>query len=536
MSRGPGTRAVLIGAEREENLSLRYLVSAARAAGVAAEIVRFDGPEDLATACAATLAVDPLVVGVSIPFQARAAESLALVARLRAAGYSGHVTIGGHFPTFEYESLLRDHPAVDSVVRHEGEQTLCELCRRLVRGEPPAGVRGLVTRNGTGLSVAAPRPLPALDSLAFPDRPRDPETVLGVPCAPILASRGCYADCSFCCISAFSRHAQGPRFRRRSPENVALEMAQEHRERGVRLFVFQDDNFFVPHGPSNLKRYRRLADRLRCHGLGDIGLVIKCRPNDVEEELFSLLKEMGLIRAYVGVESNSEEGLVSLNRRISRADNRRALRTLQRLGIYHSFNLLVFDPEATLDGVRANLEFMEEFASSPSNFCRAEVYAGTPLREALARQGRLVGDYRAWGYTMRSAAVEMLFRIASTAFAPRNLKSDGIASLNMGVRFEAEVLRRFHPRRHSPGLQRQIESLSGEVARDSVAHMRRAIDFVTSADLLDDGTCRGFTLELARSLAGRDLGFLEAIRGFKGRMQEAVRAGMTGAATGAASA
>jgi anaerobic magnesium-protoporphyrin IX monomethyl ester cyclase len=515
-------RAVLIGADHEENLSLRYVAGAARAAGIETEILPFNEAADEAAVCRATLACRPFLVGISMPFQARAAESLGLALKLRAAGYQGHITIGGHFPTFEYDSILRDHPAVDSVVRHEGEVTFCDLASRLSKHETIGDVRGLVSRAGERLVVAERRPLSRLDELPFPDRRGDPERVLGIACAPIVASRGCYADCSFCCINAFSQHADGPRFRRRSPENVAREMAQEYRERGVRLFIFHDDNFFVPHPPSNQRRYRRLADCLREEGLRGIGLVIKCRPNDVEEEMFSLLQELGLLRAYVGIESNSQEGLVSLNRRISQADNRRALGILGRLGIYHSFNLLIFDPEATLDGVRANLDFMEEFAGTPSNFCRAEVYAGTPLKDVLARQERLTGSYMAWGYAMRSAPVEMLFRIASTAFAPRNLKADGVASLNMGLRFDAEVLRHFYPDRGGAAPRRPLEALSREVALDSVAHMRRALEFVSGADLLDDRACRDFTVELARSVAGKDLGFLTAIRSYRRQMEEAV--------------
>ena len=46
-------------------------------------------------------------------------------------------------------------------------------------------------------------------------------------------------------------------------------------------------------------------------GLDDIALAIKCRPNDIDPELFRLLKVMGVIRAYVGIETNSNEGIVS---------------------------------------------------------------------------------------------------------------------------------------------------------------------------------------------------------------------------------
>ena len=114
-------------------------------------------------------------------------------------------------------------------------------------------------------------------------------------------------------------------------------------------------------------------------------------PNDVDRELFRLLKDIGVIRAYVGIETNSDEGIVSLNRRITSEDNRRALRLLDELDVYCSFNVLIFDPEATLDGVEANLDFMEEMADRPFNFCRAEVYAGTPLRQLLEAAGPAPG-------------------------------------------------------------------------------------------------------------------------------------------------
>src|ERR1043166_1532141 len=259
-------------------------------------------------------------------------------------------------------------------------------------------------------------------------------------------------------------------------------MRREYVERGVRLFVFHDDNFFVPAVAKNVERYRLLRELLDGAGMRDIGLVIKCRPNDVDPELFRQLKAMGMIRAYVGIETNSDEGVVSLNRRITPEDNRRALTVFRGLDIYYSYNVLILGPEATLDGVRRNLDFMEEFGDVPFNFCRAEVYAGTPLREILEHQGRLKGDYFAWGYEMREPRVEVLFRIAMTAFAGRNFKHDGVANLNLGVRFDNEVMRRFFPECWHAGWQARLVGFSRAVADDSVTRMREALAFVTEAD------------------------------------------------------
>lgn len=512
----------LIGAELEENLSLRYLAVALAEDGVASELVPFHDVTQTDDVVARIVRLDPLLVGISVPFQSFARQSLHLADRLRAAGLRAHITAGGHFATFEYANILRDHPAVDSVVRHEGELTLREICRRLRDGQAVVGVPGTLVRGPDGIVDGGLRRLAALDELPFPDRRGEPHTAMGVPASPIVGSRGCYADCAFCCIYAYGHNADGARYRRRSPENIAREMWREYTGRGVRLFVFHDDNFFVPSVRLNLTRYRRLKQLFDGYGMNDIGLVIKCRPNDVDPELFTLLRSMGLIRAYVGIETNSDEGIVSLNRRITPADNRRALEVLQALDVYRSFNVLIFDPEATLQGVARNLDFMEEFSDVPFNFCRAEVYAGTPLKDILERQGRLRGDYLAWGYEMRDPRVEMLFRIAVTAFNARNFKHDGVANLNMGIRFDHEVVHRFYPGCIEPGWLDRVADFSTRVGRDTVAVMRAAHAFAANADVRDSRLVKDFTIELARRIARADLDFVAECRTLRQQLEHNV--------------
>lgn len=514
----------LVGAEFEENLSLRYLAAAIERAGFRAELVPFNDDTRRAEVAQQVRALAPIVVGLSLPFQVRARQLLAITTDLRALGYRGHVCAGGHFATFEYANLLRDFPSLDSIVRHEGEDTFRELCESVRNGQPPGPLPGLVVRGPEGPLVGPDRLLPGLDDLAWPDRRGAPHDVLGVPTAPIVGSRGCYADCSFCCIFAYAENAKGPRYRRRSPEDIVREMKLEREQRGVRLFVFHDDNFFLPHLPTNLQRYRRFGELLRAAGLDDIALVIKCRPNDVDPELFRLLKDIGVIRAYVGIETNSGEGIVSLNRRITSDDNRRALRLLDELDVYCSFNVLIFDPEATLDGVEANLDFMEEMADRPFNFCRAEVYAGTPLRHLLASQQRLHGDYFAWGYEMRAPRVELLFRIASTAFAARNFKPDGVHNLNMGIRFDNEVMRFFYPEAWDPGWHGRLRDLSREVALHSVSRMRSALAFARSTDPYDQAVIKEFTLDLSREVARADLAFVGRVKALRREMEARIEA------------
>jgi anaerobic magnesium-protoporphyrin IX monomethyl ester cyclase len=149
---------VLIGAEREENLSTRYLAAALRGAGHTATLVAFGGPEELDAAVRETLAARPALVGLSMVFQRRAVEFCTLAGRLREAGFDGHLTAGGHFPTFAFEALLRREPALDSVVRHEAEHTIVELAGALASGASLAELPGMVTRDADGaIHVAPPR-------------------------------------------------------------------------------------------------------------------------------------------------------------------------------------------------------------------------------------------------------------------------------------------------------------------------------------------------------------------------------------------
>ena len=502
----------LIGIEHEENLSLRYLAASLERVGFPADLLALNEPGDEARAIAHVVEHAPRLVGVSVPFQHRAELLLKFTGKLRSAGFAGHLVCGGHFATFEYARILEAFPGVDSVARHEGEETIVELARALHEGEPIDTIPGLVTRAVCGLQAGPPRRLPALDGLPFPDRRGEPQAVFGFPIAPILGSRGCYADCSFCCIQSYFAAAEGPRFRQRSVESIVAEMKMERLHRGIRIFVFHDDTFLLPGRTASLDRYGRMWELMRREGLTDIGLVIKCRPDDVDREVFGLLQDMGLVRAYVGIETNSGEGLVSLNRRVGADDNLRAMQVLNELGVFSTYNLLLFDPEATFRGIGANLAFAEAHTEVPFNFCRAEAYPGTPMKARLEAEGRLWGDFLGWDYEMRDPRIGLLVRLADTVFQGRNFRSDGIATLNMGLRFDAEVLRRFLPRGWDEELNARMKDFSRRFALDSIEKLRKAAAFCEAVDLSDVAYIRAFTAGLARSTARADLDFLGEAR------------------------
>ena len=73
----------------------------------------------------------PDVVGFSLIFQYMVPQFATIIRGLRMAGVQAHITIGGHYASFEPAELLRYIPELDSVVRFEGEDTLLEIVEHL---------------------------------------------------------------------------------------------------------------------------------------------------------------------------------------------------------------------------------------------------------------------------------------------------------------------------------------------------------------------------------------------------------------------
>ena len=234
-----------------------------------------------------------------------------------------------------------------------------------------------------------------LDSLPYPERDFEPVTVLGRAIMPILASRGCARTCSFCSIHTFYRSAPGKVVRLRKPFEVVREMSLLHARDGVTVFLFQDDDF-----PLFGKKWRAWAhefvDELHRAGLpGKVIWKINCRADAVDAELMARMRDAGLYLVYMGLESGTEEGLITLNKEITVEQNLAAVRLLKSLGIRFEFGFMLLDPSSTFASVRGNLTFLREIVgdgSSPATFCKMLPYDGTPIKEALAAAGRLKGD------------------------------------------------------------------------------------------------------------------------------------------------
>lgn len=503
-------KAILIGPNLEENLSISYLCSAIERSGHECLLIPFNHDREIPKVAGKLLRCGPALIGLSLVAQRRYSDFQKLVAEIRRRGFSGHITAGGHFAALRAQEVLRDTPEIDSIIHHDGELRIVNLLNKLefhtlssgsidelMGGSVERAPDGPVDESTTGPldgvswrgSDGTIRHLPAtkvasLDSLPFPAR-RRPDKALGYARAPIVSSRGCSGSCSFCSIHAWHKQVPSDRLRFRSPRNVAEEMVLLHREHGVRVFVFHDDDFIHPDRRKAKKRCEEILEQAE-RGIGQpLAFVIKCRPDDVEEELFRYLRNKGLVRAYVGIEAHAASGLAALNRRVSPQVNLEALDILRRVGVYACFNLLIFHPGTTIPELQENLMFLRRQLRCPFDIARTELYARSTLEDRMIQEGRAIGDYRGFDYRILDDKVETAFQLFNSVLWDRHFGGSSILQRVQDLGFRHSLLSRFHPEMTSPDLKGRIRSLIESVNSATVENMQRITDLAIAGRRID---------------------------------------------------
>jgi radical SAM superfamily enzyme YgiQ (UPF0313 family) len=149
------------------------------------------------------------------------------------------VLLGGAHVSAVPEFML-GHPAVDWVIRGEGEKPLVELLRALLQGRALSGLPNLGFKK-EGRVILNPLeenyPLEELPCPDLSDLPPENYVYDQKPLCFLITSRGCPHRCTFCSVHL----TFGRGYRRRRPEDVFEEIQERYRQ-GYRIFDFEDDN------------------------------------------------------------------------------------------------------------------------------------------------------------------------------------------------------------------------------------------------------------------------------------------------------
>ncbi len=483
-SMGRKQKVLLIGFQDQDNLGLRYLMSAVNASGHQAFIMTYGSDPD--NILKRIHWEKPDVVGFSLIFQYMAPDFARVIAALRTAGVTAHFTMGGHYASFEPTEVLKRTPGLDSVVRFDGELTLVKLLHCLGTGSDWRALPGIAFRADDN-EVVAPlaQVVDDLDTLPWPDRKSIDYEGHPMPTASVLGSRGCPWDCSFCSIRPFYEEQGGALRRLRKPRAVVDEMIDLHINRRVPIFLFQDDDFLA--GGKTAKAWAmEIADLIVQAGFaGKIAFKISCRSDEIDEDILQRLMAGGLTHVYMGVESGDEEGLVNMSKRMKPEAHLRAGRILKQLGLSFDFGFMLVDPYSSFRSILQNISFLETFIGdgwTVAPFCRMLPYAGTPIKRKLESEGRLLGTAFEPDYKFLDPKLDHFYDWMVNTFYERNFTNRGLCHILRGLLFEAH-LRLPAQSRVSESQKGYLHYLTAVCNRVACYTLRCAVDHIEATPL-----------------------------------------------------
>lgn len=399
----PGAQVLLIStpviSERERfyipdfeiPLNVCYLASALEAGGISAGIVDMNVADrgfsleqfvsETKPAVAAFAAYTPFI-HVANEYAAKLKDALPGITTI----------VGGYHASALPENTLQEFSAFDYLVYGEGEETLRELCAKIISGQAPHGIPGVCRRSDAGRVIKEdPRKQSErIDSFPFPARHKldqnkykvNPINYVELPTTGILASRGCERRCAFCSQSVF----RGARVR--SASNIVEEVKQCRTDFGMRGFRFYDDN---------LTAYRDTC--MEFCGLllkGNIRISWNCfsRVDNVDAELLRTMKRAGCHQVKFGVETGTEKMLKVINKGITLDQSRQAVKLAGKAGIEAQVSIILGLPGETEADMLETIAFVKSISPDLAGFNLFKPMPGSPLFKKLDANGGLL--HRNW--------------------------------------------------------------------------------------------------------------------------------------------
>ncbi|HEU4410562.1 MAG TPA: radical SAM protein [Polyangiaceae bacterium] len=296
-------------------------------------------------------------VGISVPMGPQLGPALILARLVREVRPDLKIVLGGPTMTLMQpavlSALLEAVPALDAVVRFEGEPALTALAGQLASGRwDPASVPGVVTRGRAVLPLRrAPAEVGRVPAARF-----DAELLgrLEEPRVGVLQARGCYwGKCAYCdFIELFSSTS---RYVSRQPRTVFDELSRLATEEGIRRFWLITEA--LP--PSQAQRIAR--------GVIDAGLSIDWRSFAMVDDRFTTdvlaaCRDSGCSSLTIGLETMSDRVLALVEKAADRAANLRFFDRVRAAGMRISVNLIPNLPSTTRAEAMESLGLLRDYA------------------------------------------------------------------------------------------------------------------------------------------------------------------------------
>jgi anaerobic magnesium-protoporphyrin IX monomethyl ester cyclase len=318
---------------------------------------------------------------------------LRLARAIRAALPRAHIILGGVYPSYHWFETLTDCPAIDAIVRGEGEVTTPRLITALATGADLSQIPGIAFRRDGQPHATAPAPmLRDLDSARIGWELVDltKHSYWGGKRAVVMQfSRGCPHLCTYCGQRGF-----WTQWRHRDPVRFAAEIAWLVRTHGVELINLADEN------PTSSRRaWKAFLEALIAEDV-KVQIIGSTRADDIvrDADILHLYKQAGCLRFLLGLEGTDEATLATVKKGGSRAKDRQAIHLLRQHGMIGLCTFAVgFEEETDADYWRL-LRHLLAYDPDQIMSVFATPHRWTPFFAASAHRRVLTPDLRYWDY------------------------------------------------------------------------------------------------------------------------------------------
>jgi anaerobic magnesium-protoporphyrin IX monomethyl ester cyclase len=328
---------------------------------------------------------DPALVGITSTTP-NIVSALKSASAAKEASPDIKVIIGGPHVTFRDKETLTENPAVDVVVRGEGELTMLELAQKAPYTKDLTGVNGITIRHNGDVVRTAPRAfIQNLDELPRPAYEffnLEKYKLYGKQFMPILTSRGCPFQCAFCVTTQLF----GAPWRHRSAKNVVDELEWLKKDLGADGISFYDDTLTL-----DKQRLFDICDAMAERKL-ELPWGCQTRVDQVNTEILTRMKLACCNEVSFGVESGCQKTLDKVHKKTSVQQNIDAVKLAKNEGLFVAVSALVAYPGETLDDVKQTIDLLRKMQPDDAYICIATPYPGTELRSLVENMGWKISD------------------------------------------------------------------------------------------------------------------------------------------------
>jgi anaerobic magnesium-protoporphyrin IX monomethyl ester cyclase len=338
---------------------------------------------------------DTTILGVSCMFSEEWPFTRGVIEALRRAFPNVPIVAGGEHITAVPEFSMRNCPAIDACVMGEGEESFAELVGALRTGKPIDDIAGVCYMDGGMFRQGTRRQrIREIDSIPRPAWHLAPlanylDNGFGfgigrIRSYPILASRGCPFQCTFCS----SPEMWTTRWLARDPTDVLDEMGWAIETYKVDNFDFYDLTAIVR--KDWIREFCRLL--IERNYKTSWQLPTGTRSEALSDDVLPLLHKSGCSYLVYAPESGSPAVLTRIKKKVHLDRMKQSMRQAVEAGLTVKCNFVVGFPGETRRELWETVNFCSELASigihdiNVGPFCP---YPGSELFVQLQREGRL---------------------------------------------------------------------------------------------------------------------------------------------------